>query len=96
MIVTVLIILITSIDVIPSKNQTLCEYCTHVSKLKHCLLSISVFIKSREKGLVTKGYIVKDTHLNFTFKQALHFSTLIIKLFNSDTKLLLVAIATTT
>jgi len=26
----------TSIDVLPSKNQALCEYCTHVSKLKDC------------------------------------------------------------
>ena len=26
----------TSIDVLPSKNQEVCEYCTHVSKLKHC------------------------------------------------------------
>ena len=25
----------TSIDVLPSKNQELCEYCTHVSKAKH-------------------------------------------------------------
>ena len=24
-----------SIDVVPSKNQALCEYCTVVSKLKH-------------------------------------------------------------
>ena len=26
----------TSIDVLPSKNQALYEYCTHVSKLKYC------------------------------------------------------------
>ena len=26
----------TSIDVLPSKNQALCDYCTLVSKLKHC------------------------------------------------------------
>ena len=26
----------TSIDVLPSKNQALSEYCIHVSKLKHC------------------------------------------------------------
>ena len=25
-----------SIDVLPSKSQALCEYCTHVSRLKHC------------------------------------------------------------
>ena len=25
-----------SIDVLPSKNQALCKYCTLVSKLKHC------------------------------------------------------------
>ena len=23
-------------DFLPSRNQALCEYCTHVSKLKHC------------------------------------------------------------
>ena len=28
-----------------------------------------------------------DTHLNFTFKRALHFGTLAIKVFNSGTKL---------
>ena len=27
------------------------------------------------------------THLNFAFKRALHFSTLAMKVFNSDTKL---------
>ena len=27
--------LITSIDVLPSKNQALCEYCTYLSALKH-------------------------------------------------------------
>ena len=26
----------TSIDVLPSKNQELCEFCTHVNQLKHC------------------------------------------------------------
>ena len=26
----------TRIDVLPSKNQALCEYCTLVSKQKHC------------------------------------------------------------
>ena len=33
---TISLALLTSIDVLPSKNQALCEYCTHVSKLKHC------------------------------------------------------------
>jgi len=37
-----------------------------------------------------------DKHLNFTFKRALHLSTLAIKLFNSGTKLFQAAIATTT
>ena len=27
--------LLTTINVLPSKNQALCEYCTLVSKLKH-------------------------------------------------------------
>ena len=31
-----------------------------------------------------------DTHLNFAFKWALHYSTLVIKLFNSTTKLQLI------
>ena len=26
----------TSYDVLPSKNQALCEYCTHLNQLKHC------------------------------------------------------------
>ena len=29
-----------------------------------------------------------DTHLNFIFKRALHYSTLVIKLFNSATNFL--------
>ena len=28
--------LITRVDVLPSKNQALCEYCTLVGTLKHC------------------------------------------------------------
>ena len=26
----------TSVDALTSKNQAMCEYCTHVSNLKHC------------------------------------------------------------
>ena len=37
-------------------------------------------MKSREKGLITKEYLVMDTDLNFVFKWALHCSTLVIKL----------------
>ena len=39
--------------------------------------------------MITKEYIVivMDTHLNFAFKWALNFSVLVIKLFNSGTKL---------
>ena len=33
----------TSIDVLPSKNQVLCEYCTHVSKLNTADTLISLF-----------------------------------------------------
>ena len=65
-------------------------YCTHGSKLKiaDTLISlISVFIKSCEKGLITKEHIVMDTHLTFGFKWAVHLSTLAVKLFNSSTKL---------
>ena len=71
---------ITSINVLPSKNQALCEYCTHVGKLKHCL-------QSREKRLITKEHIVTHKHLNFIFKQALNFNTVAIKFFNSSAKL---------
>ena len=41
-----------------------------------------------EKRLITKEYIVTDTHLTFVFKWAVYFSTLAINLFNSGTKLL--------
>ena len=47
-----------------------------------------IFIKSHEKGLVTKEHIVMATHLIFAFKWAVHFiNTLAVKLFNSGTKL---------
>ena len=46
------------------------------------------FFKSREKGLVTKEYLIMNMHLNFQFKCALHFSILAIKLCNSNTELL--------
>ena len=38
------------------------------------------FINLCEKRLITKECIVTHTHLNFVFKQALHFSTLAITL----------------
>ena len=47
---------------------------------------ISLF-ESREKGLITKEYLITDAHLNFVFKRALLYSTLVIKLFNSATNL---------
>ena len=43
------------------------------------LLSSSIFTKSHEKGLIIKERLVTDTHINFAFKLALHFSTLIIQ-----------------
>ena len=46
-----------------------------------------MFIKLREKRFITNEYTVMDMHLNFVFKRALHFSALVIKLFNSVTKL---------
>ena len=27
---------VEQVDVLPSKNQALCEFCTHVNQLKHC------------------------------------------------------------
>ena len=77
----------TSVDVLPSKNQALCEYCTHSSKLILLISLISVFIKSCEKRLITKEHIITDTYLTFVFKWAVHFSTLATKLFSSSTKL---------
>ena len=46
----------------------------------------TTFVKSHKKGFITKKCIVMDKHLNFTFRQALHFSKLAIKLFNSGKK----------
>ena len=49
------------------KTRRCVKYCTHVSKLKHCCcfnLCIFAFIKSREKGLITKEHIVMHMHLN--------------------------------
>ena len=52
-----------------------------VTTLKHLNLAVSIFIKLCEKRLITKECIVTDMHLNFAFKQALHFSKLVIKLY---------------
>ena len=48
--------------------------------------------KSHEKGLITKEHIAMHTHLSFKFKlalikPALYSRTLVITLFNSNTKL---------
>ena len=48
---------------------------------------VSTFMLSREKGLITKEYIVTHMLLKFAFKRALHISTSAIKLVNSGTKL---------
>ena len=53
----------TSIDALPSKNQVLREFCTHVNHYKF----ISLFPFLREKRLITKEHIVTHTHLNFNF-----------------------------
>ena len=74
----------TSFDILPCKNLALYELNTDDPLI---YLYAPVFIKSREKGLITKECIVTDAHLNFVFKQALHFSTFVIKLFNIVTKL---------
>ena len=39
-----------------------------VIKVKHSYTSISVFIKSCEKGLITKEYMVTHTNLNFVLE----------------------------
>ena len=58
----------TSIDVLPSKNQALCEYCTFVSKLNIADTYFN-YLMRRDSLLKT------HTHLKFVFKWALHFST---------------------
>ena len=55
-----------------------------------------LFIRSCEKGFITKEYVIMNEHLNLTFKRVLLFSTLAIKLFNSGKKLFHTAIAATT
>ena len=44
----------------------------------------SMVLKSPEKGIITKEYIVMHAHLNF---QASHFSTLVMKQLKSCAKL---------
>ena len=68
----------TSIDVLPSKNQVLCN-------IADTLIGLFPF-SSREKELITKEHIVMHMHLNFVFKWALHFS-ISNKLFNSGLQL---------
>ena len=55
----------TSIDVLPSKNQVLHEYCSHGKQVKNTADTlISLFPKkSREKGLITKEHAVMDMNL---------------------------------
>ena len=56
----------TSIDVLPSKNQALCEILYTCKNIADTLINIIyVFIKLREKGLITKEHIVTHKHLNF-------------------------------
>ena len=58
----------------------------HLSIADTLISLTSVFIKSREKGLITKD-LVTDTNLTFAYKWAVHFRTLAVKLFDSSTKL---------
>ena len=71
---------LTSIDILPSKNQVFCKSaCMHRSAmLNHC--------KSYEKGFITKEHIVMHRHLNLKFKLVLYSSTLDTKLFSSSIK----------
>ena len=50
----------------------------------------------RKDSSLRNTYVVTETHLNFAFKWNLHFSILVIKLFNNSTKLFKAAIATVT
>ena len=81
------------------KNQVLCEHCTHVSSYKLSLNTVNTLINlfllltshvRRElllRNAYVRTYVATDTHFNFAFKNAFHFRTLAIKLFNSATKL---------
>ena len=53
----------TSINVVPSKNQALCECYIHETLLILYICSLLLFfIKSREKELITKERIVMHSH----------------------------------
>ena len=70
--------------------------CSYRTPLNNNALSYTVLLKgnvainyiirkSRQKGLITKEHIATHTHLNF---RVLYFNTLIMTLFNSNTKFL--------
>ena len=50
-------VMVTSINVLPSKNQALCKYCTVIKRCKYLDYFTQLFNKSREKGLITKERI---------------------------------------
>ena len=52
--------------------------------LKHCKYLNEDTYTTHENRFITEGHIVMHTHLNFTFKCALYFSTVAIKHFKSD------------
>ena len=61
-----------SFDALPSKNQVLCKFVYLI--IQHYNIPTGIFIKSLEKGFLTKGRIVMHTHFKIAFKWALHFS----------------------
>ena len=60
----------------------------------YCNSSNDVTSKSREQRLITKEYIAMQANLILLFKPALYSSTLVIKLFESSTKLFYAEILT--
>ena len=58
-----------------------------LAKLSIITNTINYIRKSREKRLITKEHIAMHTHLKFKVKSALYSSTVVITLFNSNTKL---------
>ena len=78
-----------------------CVNTVHI-RMKHCKLIpqlkslLAFFIKSHEKGLITKGRIITHKYFKIVFKQTLHISKLVIAHFYSGKRSLQAAINTST
>ena len=74
------------------------RHCVSYTNVNQLLFSVinDAMGKSCEQKLITKEHIAMHTNLILLYKQALHSSTLMIKLFNSSTKLFQAKILTVT